>query len=506
MIRLLTGRARIGLVVAAMAVAVAMVAFAQTSEPAIESVPTEAEAEEVNASPTGDDMSEETEPPARSAIPAEVEVEIQRHINELRREQMDDRDTYFDRLLAIVAIVIAVAGYFSFKQFRAIKAEAGQNVMASKQYAEEARHLVEKIKAKQHEADSLVERISAQTVADKPSEANQVVSNVRENPEASPIQKSIGLAVSFQQQGKRDDAIEKWRAVAHITEGSDNDLAARAWFSVGYLIKDEDPEDALADYAEAIRLKPDYAEAYNNRGAVKDALGRHDDALADYAEAIRLKPDYAEAYNNRGALKDALGRHDDALADYAEAIRLKPDYAIAYANRGNVKTALGRHDDAIADQDEAIRLQPDLAIAYNNRGTVKGKSGRHTDAIADYDEAIRLQPDLAIAYNNRGAVKGKSGRYTDAIADCDEAIRLQPDLAEAYYNRGNAKKALGLKDEARKDFRNRTRTGAECQRCRTYGGSSGAITSRSQCRRGLMSLPRSFTESNGEDLKQQESV
>ena len=93
MIRWVTALARIGLAVASIAASVPMIAFAQTSEPAIESVPTEAEAEEVNASPTGDDMSEETEPPAKSAIPVEVEVEIQRHINELRREQMDDRDT-----------------------------------------------------------------------------------------------------------------------------------------------------------------------------------------------------------------------------------------------------------------------------------------------------------------------------------------------------------------------------------------------------------------------------
>ena len=90
-------------------------------------------------------------------------------------------------------------------------------------------------------------------------------------------------------------------------EGSDNDLAASAWFSVGYLIQDEDPEDALAAYAEAIRLKPEYAEAYNNRGAVKDELGRHDDALADYAEAIRLKPDHASPYYNLGIVKAKVG-------------------------------------------------------------------------------------------------------------------------------------------------------------------------------------------------------
>ena len=465
MIRLLTGRARIGLVVAAMAVAVAMVAFAQTTEPAIESVPASDQPAALNSSPTGDenstdkDTSVQSDPPVGPTPAAAAEVEIQRRFNELRRELLDDRADYIDRWLIAVTIVLAFFGILGFKRFREIEAEARKSVEAAKGYEADAKDHAERIEALQGKAGKAVadvqrirDLMTAEVAAKNPAEANQAVKDARENPEASLTDKAIADAVSLQQQGKRDDAIEKWRAIAHVVEGSDNDLAARAWFSVGYLIKDEDPEDALAAYAEAIRLKPDYAEAYNNRGAVKDALGRHDDAIADYDEAIRLKPDYAEAYNNRGAVKDALGRHDDAIADYDEAIRLKPDYAIAYANRGNVKTALGRHDDAIADQDEAIRLQPDLAIAYNNRGTVKGKSGRYTDAIADYDEAIRLQPDLAIAYNNRGAVKGKSGRYTDAIADCDEAIRLQPDLAEAYYNRGNAKKALGLKDEARKAF------------------------------------------------------
>ena len=74
--------------------------------------------------------------------------------------------------------------------------------------------------------------------------------------------------------------------------------------------------------------------AYSNRGNAKAALERYDDAITDYDEAIRLKPDYAEAYSNRGIAKAALGRYDDAIADYDEAIYLKPDLAAAYYNRG----------------------------------------------------------------------------------------------------------------------------------------------------------------------------
>ena len=424
MIRLLTGRARIGLVVAAMAVAVA---FAQTTEPAIESVPASDQPAALNSSPTGDenstdkDTSVQSDPPVGPTPAAAAEVEIQRRFNELQRELLDDRADYIDRWLIAVTIVLAFFGILGFKRFREIEAEARKSVEAAKRYEADAKDHAERIEALQGKAVADVQRIrdlmTAEVAAQNPAEANQAVKDARENPEASLTDKAIADAVSLQQQGKRDDAIEKWRAIAHVVEGSDNDLAASAWFSVGYLIQDEDPEDALADYAEAIRLKPDYAEAYNNRGAVKDELGRHDDALADYAEAIRLKPDHASPYYNLGIVKAKLGRYDDALADYAEAIRLKPD-----------------HDGA-----------------FYNRGVAKVKLGRYEDALADYDEAIRLKPDYA-AYNNRGAVKDELGRHDDALADYDEAIRLKPDFAEAYGNRGNAKNALGLKDEARKDF------------------------------------------------------
>ena len=92
--------------------------------------------------------------------------------------------------------------------------------------------------------------------------------------------------------------------------------------------------DAIADYNEAIRLKPDYVEVYFNRGNAKYSLGHHEKAITDYNEAIRLKPDYAEAYNNRGNAKRGLGQYERAINDYNEAIILKPDFALAYYNRG----------------------------------------------------------------------------------------------------------------------------------------------------------------------------
>ena len=429
-----------------------------------------------------------TETPGETRLNDALAVEVERRFNDLRRELLDDRARTVGWWLAAMAIVLTlfgvvavVAGYLGFKRFREIEAEARGNVEAARTHAEEAGNLVDEIRGKA----KLLEGMTAETAVAEPGEADEAARSTQADPAASLIDRSVADAILLQRQGNIEEAIEKWRAIANVADRIDNELGARAWFSVGYLLqknKPNDPEsaiaaydeavwlnpnlaeaynnrgnakahldrheDAIADHDKTIRLKPDYAEAYNNRGSAKYDLGRHEDAIADYDEAIRLKPDLAEAYNNRGSAKHNLGRREDAIADCDEAIRLKPDYATAYINRGNAKRALGRHENAIADYDEAVRLEPDLAGAYYNRGSAKYDLGRHEDAIADYDEAIRLKPDYAEAYNNRGNAKAHLGRHEDAIADYDEAVRLKPDDATTYSNRGNAKRALGRHENA----------------------------------------------------------
>ena len=213
------------------------------------------------------------------------------------------------------------------------------------------------------------------------------------------------------------------------------------WGNAKYRIGDH--LGAIKDYTVAIRLKPDYTLAYNNRAATKVSLGQHFAAISDYDIAIRLKPDFAEVYDNRGVAKGKLGEFSAAISDIDIALRLKPDYANAYYNRGCVKDKLGQHFGAISDYDIAISLKPDFTEAYNNRGIAKGNLKQYSAAISDYDMAIRLKPDEVLIYINRGIAKSNLKQHFAAISDYDMAIRLKPDNADAYYNRGEAKVDLG---------------------------------------------------------------
>jgi Flp pilus assembly protein TadD len=61
-----------------------------------------------------------------------------------------------------------------------------------------------------------------------------------------------------------------------------------------------------------MRLRPDYAEAYNNRGAAYAGKGDRSRAMADFNEALRLRPDYAEAHANLGW--DLAAKREDRTA------------------------------------------------------------------------------------------------------------------------------------------------------------------------------------------------
>ena len=403
--------------VVAMTALVSMTAFPQVSEDAIEVTSSVAEIAVGNTQQTNDEnyrstnFSENTDFQILLKTVTNLEAGIQTRFNEIRSKLLDERASYINRwldvitiVLAIFAVVIAIAGFMGFRRFREIEKEAkssAETAAAAKDTADhhrqEIEHHLQDIRKKSETATDILKGMQAESAADNPTEATRTIANIRDNPNASLVDKAIADAVSLQQQGKHEDAIEKWRAIAQISEESDDELAARAWFSIAYLSPDEDVANKLSFYNRVIQLKPNFFGAYVNRGITKAATGRHEDAIEDFDKAIQLNPDMAEAYSNRGNSKAELGREVAAIEDFDKAIQLNSDMAEPYSNRGIVKRRLGRHESAIEDFDKAIQLNPDMAEAYSNRGTSNAILRRHESAIEDFDKAIQLNPDMALS-------------------------------------------------------------------------------------------------------------
>jgi tetratricopeptide (TPR) repeat protein len=180
-------------------------------------------------------------------------------------------------------------------------------------------------------------------------------------------------------------------------------------------------QKAAADAAPPVKEKELTAQQWFERGfAATEAHER----LRFYTQAIRLKPDYSEAFNNRGCALLEKKDIDGALKDINEAVQLNPENAQALSNRGIILRMRGDPKGAIKALNKAIRLKPDMAEAFVARGNARYDNGDLQGALEDYSEAIRLKPDYALALSNRGLTLREVGDLQGAHTDLKEAARL----------------------------------------------------------------------------------
>ena len=66
------------------------------------------------------------------------------------------------------------------------------------------------------------------------------------------------------------------------------------------------------------------AEVYFMLGTSYSQLEQYDKAISNLAEAIKLKPDYAQAHHNLGVAYNQKRDYDKAVACYNQAIKLNP--------------------------------------------------------------------------------------------------------------------------------------------------------------------------------------
>ena len=203
---------------------------------------------------------------------------------------------------------------------------------------------------------------------------------------------------------------------------------------VTVLIKLHKYEKASEILTTAICLYPTDETLYLNQGQLFEINKNWHMSLASYDHAIELKPDYAEAFNNRAIVLKELKRLDDSLGSYKRAIELNPNYVEAYYNRGNALNENNYLVEALNSYDKAIEIKNDYAEAYYNRGIVLYKLKRMDDALASYDKAIELKPDYSEAYYNRGILLQLLERYKEAITSYSISLSINPISTKAKYS------------------------------------------------------------------------
>ena len=282
---------------------------------------------------------------------------------------------------------------------------------------------------------------------------------------AQEAQRHVDAAEELLAAGRREEAIAEYtRALALVREGGPRSFEATLDADVllqrGLVYLEIDfPDTAAADFSDALRLRPDWAEAYAGRGQAYVRMGDLYKGVRDCTEAIRLDPRQAMAYRYRGEGYLLRTQYDRAVVDLRQALALDPGLSdvpprLAWALHQWGQTLADAGDDqaAAVAWRQAHELDPALPLT--------GPAPAAAPLLGSVEQTVaKPVVDNAAPLIEAGQALIAGGDLQGAVRELTAAIALRGDAGEAYFARGQALLGLGFPDTAVKDFEAAVRHG-----------------------------------------------
>lgn len=197
-----------------------------------------------------------------------------------------------------------------------------------------------------------------------------------------------------------------------------------------------DYQQAIAKLTRAIELKPEYANAYFNRGELHFELQQFESALADYSAAVRLNEQDPQYFNSRGHCRFMLEAYEEALTDYRQAAQLASDSAVYQTDLADAYQFLGRWKEAASAYRSAVAINNKFPRAYQNAAwlmaTCPEAEFRNAElALSAARKAIEMGSGrTATSLDTLAAATAAAGKIREAAALQRQAVDMSTDDAE----------------------------------------------------------------------------
>jgi protein O-mannosyl-transferase len=156
-------------------------------------------------------------------------------------------------------------------------------------------------------------------------------------------------------------------------------------------------QDSRVLWEDVVSKSPLNHRGHNNLGTVLNDQGHTTDAILEFTEALRIKPDFAFARNNLGNALFRQGKYNEAILHLREALRLKPNLLGTHNNMGIILSIKGDFDNAIRHFKKALAINPRSAETHSNLGNFFLAQRKYDQAAQHFQKALKFNPGLSQA-------------------------------------------------------------------------------------------------------------
>ena len=214
-----------------------------------------------------------------------------------------------------------------------------------------------------------------------------------------------------------------------------------------FLAGEQKPKEAISCLDNAIKIEPNYAVAWQNKGQALDKIGNNDAAIECFAKAITLDSSLIMSWNDMGATLSRIGRYQEAFQIWKRLLKLAPNWRRPWLNKGVNYGRLGESYKALECYDKAVAIDPNYAAAWHHKGTtyaVLELYESYDKALECFNKAITLEPNNATFHYDKGYFAcGHYGHWKEAVESYDKAININLNYADAWNRKGHALVMLG---------------------------------------------------------------
>lgn len=179
-----------------------------------------------------------------------------------------------------------------------------------------------------------------------------------------------------------------------------------------------DKADAL--FQRALALEPDNPSTLTSLAIHYRNQDRYREAVLACDQAIRLYPDYADAWLERGAILAVGGSSEIARESFARAAQLAPQNPAAHAGLASLAAREGDADQAREHAKRALAIDPTHAVATNALAGAELRSGAPEKARQLLEQ---LLPRLSYPSLERSFAHSQMGDVCHRQSDHDGAFR-----------------------------------------------------------------------------------
>jgi len=243
---------------------------------------------------------------------------------------------------------------------------------------------------------------------------------------------NLGLMLA---RGNSPEAEQFLRAATTLkpTDHPDEGLA-RAWLSLGHLLENYKPEEALDAYQKAAALTPKDPEPHLSAGLLRERQKDFTGAEAEYKQALALDPRSSEAVIGLTNIYMKSGRLGEAEPFLRRLAAERPDAATIHLQLGRVLAAQGKKDDAIPEIQAALKLSPNDSDAQRELADLYAGAGKNDLAEAAYRPLVTAHPNDAELHRALGQALLRQKKFPEAQQEFLTGVRLKRDWPDVYVD------------------------------------------------------------------------